>query len=143
MDKELALLLKQKLENRYENTSLEMLGNSTNPDECIDFTLYVYFNDSFDNCLAVYSDGDSFAISNYQNLKSDSIKPSTEFSIKTSAKDVAELVSFFHECYEQMFKREAEKEAENKDCLKAWKIDENIHERIEGPTKRIGKLINP
>jgi hypothetical protein len=142
MNKELALLLKQKLENRYENTSLEMLGNSTNPDECKDFTLYVYFNDSFDNCLAVYSDGNVFAISNYQNLRSDLIKPSTEFSRKTSAKCVDELVSFFHECYKQMFKREAEKEAQHKACLNVWKIDENIHEKIEGPTKRIGKLIN-
>jgi hypothetical protein len=142
MDKDLAHTLKEKLSNKYENTTLEILGNSTDSDQCTDFTLYVHFNDHSDNCLAVYSDRNGFAVSNFKNLKGP-FKPSTEFSKKANAKTVEGIAQVFHECYEEMFRREADLEAKNKACLREWNIDENLYERVEGPIKHIGRCVNP
>ncbi|MCG2717217.1 MAG: hypothetical protein L6408_00070 [Nanoarchaeota archaeon] len=87
--------LDNKLEDRYENTSLEKIQDM----------LYVHFKDNYDNSLAVYFDNKKnnlFCVTNFRNLNSEIFKSRIEWSETTDERNIDKLVDFFDECYKRM-----------------------------------------
>jgi len=91
--------LEKTLQGNIEGADIHILGED---DE--DPTLYVDFNDSFDNTLAVYIDGKGIGIANLRHLNSDSLKPVTEWSKKYSPKNLRELLAGFSECNKRVIR---------------------------------------
>jgi len=133
MNKEFCDKLEKRIQKRYNNIDIEILGKKD------DYILYVYFNDSSDNCLAIYEDKKGFKIANFLYSRSKTFKSTTEYVKKINGKTIEEILVFFHKCYKCLCIKEQEWIKECKDCLKENNIDENMYEKIYGPRQNIGE----
>ena len=108
--------LKEKLENRYENTSLKEVNDY----------LYVHFNDNHDNSLVVYGEDcrERFYVTNFKNLNSEKFNIVTQSTDVIESYDIEKIVKLFDECYDKMVK-------ETKD------IDDNLRKGLSDSTYKL------
>ena len=125
--------LKNALDGKYERATVKIIKDKSS-------TLYVDFNDTLNNTLALSMEGKCTVV-NLRNLNDEYFKTRNEWMEERELPmSVEEAVNFFHSCYERMVRDEKASTEENKRLLQEARVSESTINLLL-PDKLIGKPV--